>query len=154
MLIVISITEFQPVCHTNINNTCLELHDYFNIFIQKHIPQRTKHRQQLPPWITPSTLNLMKKLKAQRELLNKKLTNYRKVMVTKLENLVTELCEHDRVAYQEELIATPDRNLPFKHVKRLSKSATIPKVMSYAGRCSSNDIEKANMLNQYFHSVF
>ena len=26
--------------------------------------------------------------------------------------------------------------------------------MSYAGRCSSNDIEKANMLNQYFHSVF
>ena len=26
--------------------------------------------------------------------------------------------------------------------------------MSYAGRCGSNDIEKANMLNQYFHSVF
>ena len=26
--------------------------------------------------------------------------------------------------------------------------------MSYAGRCRSNDIEKANMLNQYFHSVF
>ena len=96
----------------------------------------------------------MKKLKTQRELLNKKLTNYRKLKVTKLENLVTELCERDRVAYQEELLATRDTNLLFKHVKRFSKSATIPKVMSYAGRCSSNDIEKANMLNQYIHSVF
>ena len=122
-------------------------------FLQKHIPQRTKHRKQLPPWIMPSTSNLMKKLKTQRELLNKKPTNYRKLKVTKLENLVTELCENDRVAYQE-LLATRDTNLLFKHVKSLSKSATIPKVMSYAGRCSSNDIEKANMLNQYFHSVF
>ena len=122
-------------------------------FLQKHIPQRTKHRKQLPPWIMPSTSNLTKKLKTQRELLNKKPTNYRKLKVTKLENLVTELCENDRVAYQE-LLATRDTNLLFKHVKSLSKSATIQKVMSYAGRCSSNDIEKANMLNQYFHSVF
>ena len=49
MLIDMSINKFQPVCHTNINNTRLELHDYFDIFIQKHIPLRTKHRQQLPP---------------------------------------------------------------------------------------------------------
>ena len=102
----------------------------------------------------PSTSNWMKKLKTQRELLNKKLTNYRKLRVMKLENLVNELCENDRVAYQEELLATRDTNLLFKHVKRLSKSGTIQKVMSYAGRCSSNDIEKANMLNQYFHSIF
>ena len=79
---------------------------------------------------------------------------YQKLKVTKLEKLVTELCENDRVAYQEELLATRDTKLLFKHVKRLSKSATIPKVMSYAGRCISHDIEKANMLNQYFHSVF
>ena len=48
--------------------------------------------------------------------------------VTKLEYLVTELFENDRVAYQEELLATRDTNLLFKHVKR--PSATIPKVMS------------------------
>ena len=93
-----------------------------------------------------STLNLMKKLKTQRELLNKTPTNYRNLKVTKLENLVTELFEN-----LEELLATRGTNLLSKQVKRLSKSATIPKVMSYAGRCSSNDIEKANMLNQYFH---
>ena len=93
MLIDMSINKYQPVCHTNINNTCVELHDYFDIFIQKHIPQRTKRRQQLPPSIMPSTSNLMKKLKTQRELLNKKPSNYRKLKVTKLENLVTEFCE-------------------------------------------------------------
>ena len=77
-----------------------------------------------------------------------------KLNVTKLEILVTELCENNRVAFQEELLATRSTKLLFKHVKRLFKSATIPKLMSYAGRCSSNDFEKANMLNQYFHSVF
>ena len=132
MLIDMSINKFQLFCHTNIKNTCLELHDYFDIFIQKLIPQRTKHRQKISPWIMPSTSNLMKKLKTQRELLNKKPTNYRKLKVTKLENLVTELCENDRVAYQKELLATRDINLLFTHVKRLSKSATNPKVMSYA----------------------
>ena len=75
MLIDMSINKFQSVCHTNINNTCLELHDYFENFIQKHIPQRTKHRQQLPPCITQSKSNLMKKLKTQRIFLNKKPTN-------------------------------------------------------------------------------
>ena len=102
----------------------------------------------------PSTPNLMKKLTTQQELLNKKPTNYRKLKVTKPENLVTELCENDHFAYQHELLATRDANLLFKHVKRLSKSTTIPKVMSYTGRCSSNDIKKANMLNEYVHSVF
>ena len=127
MLVDMSINKFQPVCHTNINNTCLELHDYFDIFIQKHIPQRTKHRQQLPTWIMPSTSNLMKKLKTQRELLNRKPTNYRKLKVTKLENFITELCENDRVAYQEELLATRDTNLLFKHVKRLSNLQPLQK---------------------------
>ena len=127
MLVNMSINKFEPVCHTNINSTCLELHDYFDNFIQKHIPQRTKHRQQLPTWIMPSTSNLMKKLKTQRELWNKKPTDYRKLKVTKLENLVTELCENDRVAYQEEILATRDTNLLFKHVNFFSNLQPFPK---------------------------
>ena len=70
---------------------------------------------------------------------------------TKLENLVTELCENDRVAYQKELLATRDTNLLFKHVKRLSKSATIPKVMSYAARtCKTNTSTQSSLLKKIF----
>ena len=56
----IKIAVFKPVCYTNINTMCEEMYDFFDKVAQATFPKRTKHRQSLPPWITPSTSNLMK----------------------------------------------------------------------------------------------
>ena len=44
---------------SNINNMCLEFYKYVDKMLLEFVPQRTFHRQGLPPWITPETFNLM-----------------------------------------------------------------------------------------------
>ena len=72
------VKDFKPVCYTNINNKLEEMYDFFDKVAQTTIPKRTRHRQSLPPWITPSTSNLMKKLNTQRKLVANKPASYRK----------------------------------------------------------------------------
>ena len=54
---------FSPVCHTNINRMCEELYDYLENLANQHVPRKTRRRQSLPPWIKPSTSNIMNKLR-------------------------------------------------------------------------------------------
>ena len=75
---MIKIADFKPECYTNINNLCEEMYDFFDKVAQATIPKRTRHSQSLPPWITPSMSNLMKKLNTQRELVASKPKSYRK----------------------------------------------------------------------------
>ena len=119
---MIKITDFKAVCYTNINNMCEEIYNFFDKVAQATIPKRTKHRQSLQPWITPSTSNLMKKLNTQRKLVAYKPASYRKNIVRKFQNVVTEAAEKDRCNYQEKKLSTRDTSVIFKHLKSLSKS--------------------------------
>ena len=56
---------FSPVCHININRMCEELSGYLKNLVNQHVPRTTNRRQSLPPWITPSTSNIMNKLRTQ-----------------------------------------------------------------------------------------
>ena len=81
---IIRIGDFKPVCYTNINNMCEEMSEFFDKVAQATIPKNKGHRQSLPPWITPSTPNLMKKLNIQRKLVAKKPMSYRKNIVREM----------------------------------------------------------------------
>ena len=118
---MIKIADFKPVCYTNINNMCKEMYDFFDKVAQATIPKRTRHRQSLPPWITPSRSILMKKLNTQRKLVANKTTSYRKNIVRKFQNFVTEAAKIDRCNYQEKIMSTRDSNVIFKHLKSLNK---------------------------------
>ena len=151
---MIKIADFKPVCYTSINNMCEEMFDFFDKVAQTTIPKRTRHRQSLPPWITPSTSNLMKKLNTQRKLVANKPMSYRKNIVRKLQNVVTEAAEIDRCNYQEKIMSTRDTSVIFKHLKSLNKSPNLPKVLINGGRSASNIEDKVNLLNDFFHSVY
>ena len=88
--------DFKPVCYTNINNMCEEMYDFFDNVAQATIPKSTRHRQYLPPWITPCTSKLIKHLNTQRKLVANKPMSYRKNIVRKIQNVVTEATEIDR----------------------------------------------------------
>ena len=138
----------------NINNMCKEMYDFFDKVAQATTPKRTKHRQSLPPWITPSTSNLMKTLNTQRKLVANETTSYRKNNVRNLQNIVTEAAEIDRCNYQEKIMSTRDTNVILKHLKSLNKSPILSKILISGGRSASNIEDKINSLNSFFHSVY
>ena len=151
---MIKIAYFKLVCYTNIDNMCEEKYNLFDKVAQATIPKKTRHRQSLPPWITPSTSNLMKKLNTQPKLLANKPTSYRKNIVRKFQHVVKEAAEIDRCNNQEKVMITRDTSVIFKHLKGLNKSPNLPKVLINGGRSASNIEDKVNLLNDFFHSVY
>ena len=120
--------HLQSICYTNINKMSEEFTRYLDGIFDLYVPKRTRHRQSLPPWISCGTSNLINKLKTQKRLLENKPTSYRKKLVLKMENQVTESTEEDRVLYQENLQGSRNTNRFFEHLNSLNKSACLPKV--------------------------
>ena len=71
---MIKYADFKPVCYTNINNMCEDMYDFFDNVAQAMIPKTTRRRQSLPPCISPSTSDLMKRLNNKRKLVANKPT--------------------------------------------------------------------------------
>ena len=145
---------FSPVCHTKINRMCEEPYDYLENLVNQHVPRKTRRRQSLPPWVTPSTSNIMNKLRTQTRIYKLKPTSYRRNLILSLDKMVEEAVEEDRVNYQENLMSTRNTHLIFKHFKSLKKSETLPKTMIKDEIAVSKAKGKKNFLNEYFHSVF
>ena len=133
---------------------CRELYQYLDQMMKVYVPRRTRHRQCLAPWITSHTSNLLKQLKTEKALLERKPTSYRKQQVHKLKNLVTDLSEEYRKEYQEKLLSTRNTDAIFKHLKCLNKSPSLPKIMISCNISSTNLNEQVDMLNEIFQSVF
>ena len=60
-------TPFTPNCYSNIDVMVDEWYSWLLDPLQKSVPIRTKHRQSLPSWISPSTSNLLKKRNCNKE---------------------------------------------------------------------------------------
>ena len=60
---------FRPVCWSNPNALVDEWENWISGLVQKFVPRRTKHRANLPPWVTPGTSHLIKKLATKRKFL-------------------------------------------------------------------------------------
>ena len=131
-----------------------ELQDYLTDLIDTHVPKRTKYRQLLPPWITPSTSHQMKILNTQKRLLEKRPTSYRKNKVLKLESQISELCEHDRISTQENIFGSRNCGQIYKHLKHINRALNIPKTIKFKNKMTSIPEEKLEMFNTFFHSVF
>ena len=145
---------FQRICHTNVNTTCEEFCQYVDKVVETYLPRRTRHRQSRPPWISAFTSNLMKKLKTQKKILERKPTSYRKAAVMKLENLVTESTEADRKNYQENLMSTGNTDVIFKHLNSLNKSPIFQKQIVSGDKVRTIFHEQFDIINEFFHSVF
>ena len=152
MIDVISTRPFSPFCHTNIDNMYSELCQYTENLIQECVPLRTRHGQEIPPWITPSTSDLINKLKTQKKVLLERPTASRRNNVSKLGNVVLENCEIDRLNYQEDLLSSPKKI--FKHSNYLNKTNCLPKVMYEGDEVSRSENETTRFFNEFFHSVY
>ena len=87
-------------------------------------------------------------------ILERKPTSYRLAAVSKLENTVVEACEEDRVMYQDKLLGMRNTANIFKHLKSLKKSEALLKQLRQGSTIAYSAFEKAELLNNFFHSVF
>ena len=59
--------NLRPVCWSNPNTLVDEWEKWICGLVQKFVPRRTKHRGNLPPWVTPGKSHLIKKLETKRK---------------------------------------------------------------------------------------
>ena len=138
---------FRPVCWSNPNVLVEEWEKWISGLVQKFVPRRTKHRSSLPPWVTPGTSHLIKKLATKRKLLpegNQKLLQ----LIAHVDNAL----QLDRSDYEERLSNRRSQNL-FRHFRSL-KSSQFPSTMYYGELKACDDAQKAELFAQYFSSVF
>ena len=74
--------------------------------------------------------------------------------MTKMQNIVTEAAETDRVNCQEKVMSTRNTNVIFKHLKSLKKSPSLPKTRTKRMEHASTINEKVNMLNSFSQSLY
>lgn len=145
---------FKPVCFTNVNNLCGELYEYFDLILTNSVPRRSRHRQSLPPWISPETSNLMKRLSTKKSQLARKPTSYRRNQVLRLENIVIEQAELERSEYQQKLLSSRNPQIMYKHFKSLNRGASLPPQMTHKEIAVDQALGKAQLLNEFFQSVY
>ena len=110
------------------------------------------HRSRLPPWISPETSHVMKKLNTHES--NPKLTTSYQTKLLSLKERASSSADDDLCTYQARLSESRNSKHKFKHLKNLKKGAHFPPVLKNGADSAHSSLEKAHMLNQYFHSVF
>ena len=73
---------FSPLCHKNSHQMFFEMSQYTQSLIQECVALRRRHRQEMLPSITPSTSNMIKKLKTHKKLLLEGPTSYQRDYVS------------------------------------------------------------------------
>ena len=119
---------------------------YLNKWVNEHLgqvfPVRTKHRMSLPPWITPETSNMIKRLNTAK----KKFPSESPKLKFMSENC-DKAVEDDKSQYETLLSNGRSTSALFKYFRSFTKG-TLPSVMKYNDHEATNDQEKANLFDR------
>ena len=124
--------------------------------IQKSVRIRTKHLQSLPPWISPSTSNLMKRKETAIKKLNRgvppspDLILKVKNLSQKLEGAVTT----DKREYEISLSDSRDLAKIIKYINFVKSDGSALPTLLNNGKSVFTDRQKADLLNEDLVSVF
>ena len=145
-------SPFLPYCWTNPALLLAFWHGWLKPLLKMFVPLKSVHRSRLPPWISPETSHLMKKLNTLGS--NPKLTTSYQTKLLSLKERVSSSADDDLCTYQARLSESRNSKHIFKHLKNLKKGAHLPPVLKNGANSAHSSLEKAHVLNQYFHSVF
>ena len=117
------------------------------------VPIRTRHQQSLPPWVSSSTLNLLKSFETKEDccLRNKPHTG------GKMWNLWGQLwvvAQNVFVLVTNKTSWNKETLLIFKQLKSRNRKCKLPQVLIKDRVSYRNKVQKFNMLNHNFLSVF
>ena len=149
------ISEFPFVgkCWSNPNVLLEEWHVWLRALMLRCIPFKTSHRVTLPPWVSPESSHLMKKLKALKKgAVKPSATIFQKIQYS--EAVLSNALETDKADYESKLAEGRSTKHLFKYFKSLNSSSLIPARIHWGNQTAESATHQCEMFNKYFNSVF
>ena len=123
-------------------------YNWLSSLTKKCIPKRTKHRSSLPPWISQSTSNIIKRLHTAR----KKHTESHSKVLHLIEQTETN-AEMDKTDYEHPLTSAQSTGKLFKYFRAFHRSS-LPSILKYKNEAADTDPLKAELFSRFFASVY
>ena len=121
------------------------------------IPQIKIHSNQQPRWFTPEIRHHIKCLRTLCRKHKRHPTNHHSEAIYHSETILQAKISKANIDYESNLIsncAFNNTSTIYNYIKDLTKTKTIPSTITLDQTHVYNDIDKANLFNTYFHSVY
>ena len=127
-----------------------------NDAMNKCIPKFKLRKYQTPVWFTPGLRHRMKCLRTLRKSYRKHPTPSKLERILSDQKLFTHECTEAKASYESKLISdlSNSNSSVFKYISHIRSGGNIPPIVCHKEAYASTDDEKADLFNNYFHSVF
>ena len=122
-----------------------------------YIPKLHSKVSRQPVWFNSSVRHQLHCTHTLRRKHTKKPTAFSKSKLNAAEHELQQLMIQAKANYEYKLIAThsySNNNKVFQYISNLKGYSNLPEEMCYGELKAANDIDKANLFNKYFYSVF
>ena len=156
--------QLTTLQHNYLTDQTLDIDDKWNTWykqimeaINRHIPQKKLGKTDTPPWIDLECLKLIRKKNRTLSRAKKSKNPETEKKFRVLRNRIKNLINHKARIYVnnlcENLYGNPKKFWSF--LKTKTKSNSLPQILrTINGIEAKTDLEKANLLNDYFYSTF
>ena len=128
-----------------------------NSAVNLYVPQVHVNKANQPKWFNSTIRHKIKSLRTIKRQLARHPTESRKLKVTSLQNEIQHMVAEAKLTYESKLVldyASTNNSKIFKHISSIKKQDDFPSKMSYNDEFAVNDLDKAQLFNKYFYSVF
>ena len=162
--------DYNSLCSFLIDfdfTSCLLSHDVDSVWnsiksaiyegINLFIPRVRLRRHQYPRWYTPELRHLSKCLHTLRKKVSKKPTSYLRIKLEQQTSALSDKIQSAKSLYESQLVANCAGNCNSKiydYIRSLSNNSSIPSTVFLNSSSATTDLEKANLFNSFFHSVY
>ncbi|XP_063720030.1 uncharacterized protein LOC134846577 [Symsagittifera roscoffensis] len=145
-------SPFIGNCWSKPNVLLCEWYDWLFKLTQEHVPVKTKHRLNVPPWTTSATSHKMKKLKTmkKRQLRNNNVPD----KISNLEQDIHDSLVEDQAEYETLLADTRSVSRLFKYFSSLRQANPLPKTFRHGDCIAETPRKQSFLFNNYFQSVY
>ena len=145
---MIEINPFKSYCWSIVDILVDQWYKWLEKIIKQTVPQRTKHRCILPPWISKETSHLIKCLQTKRRRYKKSHPSAQSALLN-----VKNSAEEDKIKYESNLASSRSTAALFKYFQALKKSS-LPATIKYDTKTAESDRDKAELFAEYFSPIY
>ena len=146
---------FNPYCYSN-TNVLLELwYSWIRNIREDTLPKVTKHRSELPPWVTSPTSHKMKKLETLKRKRKTGVPNVKlELKIKRLSKEIHSDVEADLTQFEEDVFRTREFSKIQKYLACVRKKTVITSIVKRQGIPATDRKQSADFFNEFFCSVF
>ena len=139
--------KFSPYCYSSVDVLTCSWYKRINDGIAQHVPKRTKHRRNLPPWTSQATSNLIKIANTRRKHVDySNATTVARLRTAEVSAM--NALNHDKQQYECDVFSSRNFGDLYRYFKSVKRSSTLPDKMHWNQLEAATDIDKADLFNK------